>query len=71
VISAGLENRYGHPHDEVLARWNSHADHVVRTDLDGSVSVWTDGERLEARTFSGRALEAPVGREILAGISPR
>ena len=69
VISAGLENRYGHPHGEVLERWSRGADHVARTDLDGSVSVWTDGERLEARTFSGRTLEAPLGRAILAGIS--
>ncbi len=71
VISAGLDNRYGHPHAEVLDRWTTHADHVARTDLEGSVSVWTDGERLEAQTFSGRTLEASIGRDSVASITPR
>ena len=65
VISAGVDNRYGHPHAEVLERWRGSADHVARTDADGSVTVWTDGERLEATTWSGRALEAPIGRGAL------
>jgi competence protein ComEC len=71
VISAGVGNRYGHPHREVLERWRGVADHVARTDEDGSVTVWTDGERLEASTWSGRAFEASVGRATLAALSQR
>lgn len=69
VMSAGVDNRYGHPHDEVLTRWSASAEHVARTDLDGSVMVWTDGERLEARTWSGRTLEALIGRESVGAVT--
>jgi competence protein ComEC len=69
VISAGPFNRYGHPHDEVLARWREGASHVARTDSDGSISVWTDGEHLEATTWSGRTLAAPVGMAALSALT--
>lgn len=54
VISAGRENRYGHPHEDVVARWARGAEHVARTDLDGSVTVRTDGDALSFSTWSGR-----------------
>jgi len=63
VISAGPGNRHGHPHAEVVERWTASATHLARTDLDGSVTVWTDGDRLEASTWSGRELVAPRGLE--------
>ncbi len=65
VISAGPGNRHGHPHAEVVDRWSEHATHLARTDLDGSVTVWTDGDRLEATTWSGREMVAPLGLELL------
>lgn len=45
VISAGLDNPYGHPHGEALSYYESAAD-VYRTDRDGEVTVrgWRDGE---------------------------
>ncbi|MDA1314709.1 MAG: ComEC/Rec2 family competence protein [Acidobacteria bacterium] len=46
VISAGHRNTYGHPHPAVLARLNKLGIHVLRTDLDGLVSITTDGRRL-------------------------
>jgi competence protein ComEC len=46
LISAGFENSFGHPHPDVLRRLeNGHAA-VLRTDLDGLVTVSTDGQRL-------------------------
>ncbi|MBO5702441.1 MAG: MBL fold metallo-hydrolase [Clostridia bacterium] len=45
VISCGLNNKYGHPHAEVLARIAPYVgDQVYRTDLLGSIVFITDGE---------------------------
>jgi competence protein ComEC len=54
VISAGFENSYGHPNRDVLERLEEHHAAVYRTDLDGLVTVRTDGKRLTVET--GRAL---------------
>jgi competence protein ComEC len=48
VISVGRGNPFGHPTGEVLARLDG--DAVFRTDVDGDVSVSTDGRRLWVRT---------------------
>ena len=38
VIECGLNNRYGHPHDEVLENFElAGVEEVYRTDLDGVV----------------------------------
>ncbi|MFX3624461.1 MAG: DNA internalization-related competence protein ComEC/Rec2 [Ectobacillus sp.] len=37
VISAGVRNRYGHPHREVLERLRAHKAKVWRTDEDGAI----------------------------------
>ncbi len=48
VIAVGSENRYGHPHPEVLARLNNVVgeERVFRTDTMGTLQFRTDGERL-------------------------
>jgi competence protein ComEC len=46
VMSAGFENSYGHPHPEVLDRYEERRACVLRTDLDGFVTVRSDGRRL-------------------------
>jgi competence protein ComEC len=51
LISAGYRNTYGHPHPDVLARLREHSVHVLRTDLDGLVSITTDGHRLSVDTY--------------------
>jgi competence protein ComEC len=43
VISSGKGNRYGHPHAEVLDRLAQHGIGIWRTDLDGTITVTTDG----------------------------
>lgn len=46
VISAGQENRYGHPHEEVLQRAERLGTAVLRTDELGSIELITDGHTL-------------------------
>lgn len=46
VISAGEGNRYGHPHQEVLDRLRDAGVQVYRTDLNGTVTITTDGSTL-------------------------
>lgn len=44
VISCGLNNKYGHPHAEALARIEPYVgDQIYRTDLLGSIVFITDG----------------------------
>ena len=48
VIAVGSENRYGHPHPEVLVRLNNAVgeERVFRTDTMGTLEFRTDGQRL-------------------------
>jgi len=39
AISVGLSNRYGHPHAEALQAYTSAAETVLRTDLDGQITI--------------------------------
>jgi competence protein ComEC len=40
VVPAGYRNRFGHPNGEVLERYRAAGVRVMRTDLDGAVSVF-------------------------------
>jgi competence protein ComEC len=53
VISAGFENSYGHPHPSVIERLREHHAAILRTDLDGMITVRTDGRRINVETFNG------------------
>lgn len=44
VISAGIDSKYGHPHQEVMQRLQERRIGVFRTDLQGTVVVTTDGD---------------------------
>ena len=52
VVSAGLDNQYGHPSAEVVERLEATvgADNVYRTDLRGTIEVVSNGEGLWVRT---------------------
>ena len=58
VISVGTFNNHKHPTPETLARLDALPAHVYRTDQDGTVTVETDGTRIEVTTARGK-------REIL------
>lgn len=44
LISAGLDNMYGHPNDEVVERFRDHNVKMFRTDLQGAVRFRSDGK---------------------------
>jgi competence protein ComEC len=46
VVSAGVDNRYGHPHPEVLERATAAGAAVLRTDELGTIEVMTDGRQM-------------------------
>jgi competence protein ComEC len=50
VISAGQDNKFGHPSPEVLERYAEHGLTVLRTDQQGTVELTTDGQRLWVET---------------------
>ncbi|MBQ9063451.1 MAG: DNA internalization-related competence protein ComEC/Rec2 [Eubacterium sp.] len=51
VISAGKNNRYGHPHAELLERLEQRGTDIFRTDQGGAVRVTADGNKVRVETF--------------------
>lgn len=46
VISVGKNNRYGHPHEEVIQMLREVGEiRVLRTDVDGEVEIVSDGQK--------------------------
>ncbi|MDR3213385.1 MAG: DNA internalization-related competence protein ComEC/Rec2 [Azoarcus sp.] len=48
IFSAGYRNRYGHPHPQVLARWEGAGSHNLRTDSGGTVLLEARGGEMTA-----------------------
>ncbi|MCA9982198.1 MAG: MBL fold metallo-hydrolase, partial [Anaerolineales bacterium] len=46
VVSAGAENRFGHPHPEMLERATAVGATVLRTDELGTITLETDGQHI-------------------------
>lgn len=59
VISCGKDNSYGHPHDEVLQKLQEMGITTYRTDEQGTIIVYSDGENIsfqqERQKDTGRA----------------
>ena len=51
LISAGEDNSYGHPHDDVLERLGRHGADVFRTDGSGAVTVRENKDGIEISCF--------------------
>lgn len=51
VISVGRKSPFGHPHKEVVERWNAARANVMTTGTSGMISVSTDGNDLQIQTF--------------------
>ncbi|HKO36725.1 MAG TPA: ComEC/Rec2 family competence protein [Pyrinomonadaceae bacterium] len=51
IISVGRHSIFGHPHREVVERWQASGAHVMTTGEKGTISVVTDGRSLNVSTF--------------------
>jgi len=51
LISDGFENSFQHPHPQVLERLKEHRAGALRTDLQGLITVRTDGRRMWVETY--------------------
>jgi competence protein ComEC len=47
IFSAGYRNRYGHPHPQVLARWEAAGARNLRTDSGGTILLETGGAEMK------------------------
>jgi beta-lactamase superfamily II metal-dependent hydrolase len=50
VISCAEDNSYGHPHREVIERLEELGAEILRTDIDGTIVINSDGQKLEVET---------------------
>ena len=53
IFSAGRDNRFGHPHPDVVGRFEALGTAIFRTDRDGAVFVETDGTTVKVRGWTG------------------
>ena len=50
VVSCGWMNRFKFPDRAVLQRYEAIGAKVLRTDINGAVQIWTDGQEMSIRT---------------------
>jgi competence protein ComEC len=51
ILSVGERNIGRLPHPEVLKRYSQLGSRILRTDKHGAITVMTDGEKIEVKTF--------------------
>ena len=50
IISCGVNNKYGHPHEETLSILRDAGVDVYRTDLQGTITIGSDGQNYTVGT---------------------
>jgi competence protein ComEC len=55
VISVGRNSMFGHPHKEVVQRWQSHGATILTTGECGTITISTDGKDLTLKKFISAA----------------
>jgi competence protein ComEC len=56
VIPVGRESPFGHPKPEVVERWKAAGAKVLTTGENGTVSISTNGQDLQLKTFVGKPI---------------
>jgi len=46
IISCGIDNMYNHPHQQTLETLIKYAINVLRTDLNGDIKIFSNGEKI-------------------------
>jgi competence protein ComEC len=52
IISVGKRSQFGHPKPEVVERWKNAGAKILTTGENGTISVSTDGNDLQLKTFN-------------------
>jgi len=60
VFSVQRDNRLGHPAPIVLARYEALGAQIFRTDHDGAITCWTDGDALRVERYGDRPVTVAV-----------
>lgn len=50
IISCGTDNSYGHPHKDTLEKFEAMGIEYYRTDISGTITVYSDGESYRVQT---------------------
>lgn len=50
-ISAGVKNRYGHPHPETIQKLQERDCQIFNTQTGGAVTLYTDGKQIQIKTY--------------------
>ncbi|MCB0078343.1 MAG: DNA internalization-related competence protein ComEC/Rec2 [Anaerolineales bacterium] len=50
LISVGIDNKFGHPHPDVVERLTTAGVTLFRTDEQGTIHLWSDGQQLWVET---------------------
>lgn len=53
IISCGTDNSYGHPHKDTLEKFEEMGIEYYRTDISGTITVYSDGESYRVQTEKG------------------
>lgn len=59
VISSGRNNRYGHPHAELLARLEEAGTYILRTEQSGAVRITFRDGGIRVETYAYRSVVQP------------
>ena len=51
LISAGVDNRYGHPHEETIERLKTQGSKIYSTQENGAILIRSDGKTIELKGF--------------------
>lgn len=54
VILCGKGNKYKHPHDETLSRLNDVSSSIFRTDINGNITISSDGKAITITAEKGK-----------------
>lgn len=59
INMAGIDNTYGHPHDETIASLNQMGVEILGTDINGTIIVVTDGETFSVQIVKEGTVPLP------------